>query len=85
MKWYDCKEKLPPTHHRVMVCREIRVDFLDHPVLTHDIGMLTGTEPSDRWKLDSQQYCALPCTPTVSSGIISHWGFLPQLPARKEK
>ncbi|MBQ9646131.1 MAG: hypothetical protein IJV24_07230 [Prevotella sp.] len=80
MKWYDVKEKLPPTHSRVMVCRELRIECLDHPILTHDIGMLEGTGPSDRWKLDSQQYSPLPTTPTLSSGIITHWAWLPKLP-----
>ena len=80
MKWYDVKKKLPPTHCLVMVCRELRIKGLDHPVLTHDIGMLEGTEPSDRWKLESQQYSPLPCTPTLSSGIITHWARLPKLP-----
>ena len=80
MKWYDVKEKLPPTHCRVMVCRELRIECLDHPILTHDIGMLKGTGPSDRWELDSQQYCPLPTTPTLSSGIITHWARLPKLP-----
>ncbi len=80
MEWISVEEKLPPTHHRVMVCRELRIDGLDHPILTHDIGMLEGTEPSDRWKLNSQDYCVLPCKPTISSGIISHWMELPKLP-----
>lgn len=80
MKWYNVKEKLPPVCCRVMVCRELRIDCLDHPILTHDIGILEGTGPSDRWKLDSQQYSPLPCTPTLDSGIITHWARLPKLP-----
>lgn len=80
MKWYDVREKLPPTHSRVMVCRELRIECLDHPILTHDIGILEGTGPLDRWKLDSQQYSPLPTTPTLSSGIITHWARLPKLP-----
>lgn len=84
MKWYDCKEKLPPTHTRVMVARELRLQGFD-PILTHDIGMLKGTEEFDRWKLESQQYCALPCEPTIRSGIISHWAKLPKLPDVRKK
>ncbi len=80
MKWISVKEKLPPTHHRVMVCRELRIVGLEHPMLTYDIGILEGTEASDRWKLDSQAYSPLPCTPTLNSGIITHWMELPELP-----
>ena len=81
MKWYNCKEKLPPTHHRVLVCRELRnIDGLDHPVQVHDIGYLEGDQPNDRWRLESQSYCIFPCEPTISSGIISHWANLPKLP-----
>ena len=83
MKWYNCKEKLPPTNSRVLVCRELRIDGIDHPILTHDIGILEGTGMSDRWRLESQTYCLLPCKPTVSSGIISHWAKLPKLPENK--
>ena len=82
MKWIDCKEKLPPTYRRVLVCREIRLSRLEHPVLIHDIGMLQGTDSSDRWKLESQQYCPLPISPTLSSGIVTHWANLPKLPER---
>ncbi len=80
MKWISVKEKLPPTMCLVMVCREIRIDCLDHPILVHDIGMLEGTGPSDRWKLESQQYCPLPCKPTLRSEIVTHWMKLPKLP-----
>lgn len=82
MKWIDCKEKLPPTHRRVLVCREIRLSCLEHPVLTHDIGMLQDTDSSYRWKLESQQYSPLPISPTLSSRIVTHWANLPELPER---
>lgn len=82
MKWYDVNEKLPQTHTMVMVCREIRIQGFD-PIQTHDIGMLEGTNPSDRWRLESQQYSPLPTTPTLSSGIVTHWCRLPKLPEKK--
>ena len=85
MKWHRTKDKLPSTHTRVLVCREIRLDCLDHPILTHDIGILKGTGPSDRWELESQQFSILPCEPTVGSGIISHWMELPQLPFKEDE
>ena len=79
-KWISVKEKLPPTHHLVLVCREIRIDCLDHPILTTDIGMLTGTGLYDRWNFESQQYSPLPQKPTLESGIVTHWMELPKLP-----
>lgn len=82
MTWYDVKEKLPPTHNRVMVCREIRIQGFN-PIQTYDIGILEGTNPLDRWSLDSQQYSPLPITPTLSSGIVTHWCRLPKLPEKK--
>lgn len=81
MKWYDVKDKLPPTHKCVMVCREIRIQ--DFVIQIHDIGMLEGTNPSDRWRLESQQYSPLPTTPTLSSGIVTHWCSLPKFPEKK--
>ena len=83
MKWYDVQEKLPPTYKRVMVCREIRIQGFA-PIPTYDIGILKGTNQSDRWELDSQQYSPLPLKPTLSSGIVTHWARLPKLPNRKE-
>lgn len=83
MKWYDVKEKLPPTHNRVLVCREIRISGFP-PIPTHDIGMLKGTDPSDRWELESQQYSPLPTTPTLRSGIVTHWARLPKLPHQEK-
>jgi len=80
MEWISVKEKLPPVCCRVLVCRQLRIVCLARPVLTYDIGMLKGTEPGDRWRLDSQQYCVLPCEPTLESGIVSHWMKLPELP-----
>ena len=84
MKWYDVNEKLPPTHCLVMVCREIRIPDLDIVIQTHDIGMLKGTDPSDRWELESQHYSPLPTTPTLSSGIVTHWARLPKLPHQEK-
>jgi hypothetical protein len=80
MKWHNVKDKLPKTEHRVLVCRELRIDSLDHPILVHDIGVLHGTDLFDRWSLESQQYCILPVEPTLNSGIITHWAELPKLP-----
>ena len=85
MKWYDCKKKLPPINTMVLVLRQIRLDFLDHPVLVHDIGVLKGTDSDSRWELESQNYAPLPIKPTVDSGIITHWARLPKFPINKEE
>ena len=66
MKWISVEDKLPPTHHRVLVCRELRIESFN-PIFSHDIGYLEGTGEYDRWKLSSQEYSPLPCTPTVGS------------------
>ena len=84
MKWYDVKEKLPPTNTRVLVCFELRAKLLDHPIQTHEIGILEGTEPLDRWRLESQHYSPHPFSPTLSSGFITHWARLPKLPNKKD-
>lgn len=81
MKWYDVTEKLPPTHTWLMVCREIRIQGF--VIQVHDIGMLEGKNPSDRWRLESQQYSPLPVNPTLSSGIVTHWYHLPKLPEKE--
>ena len=83
MKWISVKDKLPETHDRVLVCRIIKV--MDFEIQTHDIGYLEGTGGSDRWRLDSQQYSPLPTTPTLDSGIITHWMPLPKLPDKKNE
>ena len=85
MKWYDVKEKLPPTHQLVMVCREIRIPGMNFVIQSHDIGMLEGTGAYDRWRLESQQYSPLPTKPTIESGIITHWQRLPKFPPKKEE
>ena len=81
MKWHDVMDKLPPTYAFVMVCCEFRVQGF--VIQTHDIGMLKGTNPSDRWELLSQQYSPLPTTPTLNSGVVTHWCSLPNLPKKK--
>ena len=78
MKWTSCREKLPPTHHKVLVIR--RIELKEITINTHDIGILLGTDASSRWNLESQQFSPLPTKPTVSSGIITHWMELPKMP-----
>ena len=89
MKWYDVNEKLPETMTRVMVCREVKIDVGDEKIVfpSHDIGVLQGTGPHDRWKLESQQYCMLPVEPMLCANIVTHWCRLPKLPttSRTEK
>ncbi len=84
MNWISTKEKLPPTYRNVMVCREIRMRCIDPPILVHDIGMLEGKEPSDRWSLCSQMYSPIPVEPTLSSNIVTHWMELPELQKQEE-
>lgn len=81
MKWYDASERLPRVNTRVMVCREIRVCGV--AIQAHDIGVLEGTDPSDRWTLESERYSPLPASPTLRSGIVTHWCRLPKLPEKK--
>lgn len=85
MKWYDVKVKTPPTNRMLLVCRALRIASIGHSVFIHDIGTLEGTSPSDRWHLQSQLYSPLPCEPTLASGYITHWAFLPELPEVKDK
>ena len=79
-KWISVKDELPPVGKRVLVCRELRIECLDKPILMHDIGSLECNEPHGRWRLSSQQFSVLPVEPTVSSGIISYWMELPKIP-----
>ena len=83
MKWYNCKEKLPPIYTKVLVCREIRVSGFN-PMLTYDFGMIRGIEACDRWELGSQYGLILPQKPTIGSGIVTHWARLPKLPDREK-
>lgn len=78
--WISVKNELPPMYHRVLVCRELHIEGLEHVIKVCDIAHLEGHGPTDRWRLDSQQFSLLPCAPTLESGIISHWMRLPGLP-----
>lgn len=81
MEWIDCKEKLPEDGHLVLVVRNFIFPEYDVHIQAHDIGRITD----GRWKLESQQWCALPLNPTIDSNIISHWMELPTTPMKLEK
>lgn len=80
MEWINVKDELPKVNNMVLVCRELHIEGLKRVIRVHDIARLEGHQPSDRWRLESQQFSLLPCVPTLDSGIISHWMPLPELP-----
>jgi hypothetical protein len=75
MKWRSTKDKLPPQHERVLLCRKI--DISDYQFGKIEIGFLGG---DDRFHLESQKAYILPITPHKESGIITHWAKLPKCP-----
>lgn len=76
MKWISTKERLPESNHRVLAIRRLSVKNIDTCIQSYEIAYING----NRWKLDSEQWSMLPCTPTIDSGIITHWMELPEKP-----
>lgn len=76
MKWISTTERLPESMHSVLAIRKLTIPNCDVVIPSYEIARING----DRWELDSQQWCILPCTPTIDSGIITHWMELPKEP-----
>ena len=75
--WHKTSEELPEEDgHRVIVRVGRRIEGVDHVFYSYDIGMVRD----GRWRLDSQGYSPLPYSPTIDSGLITHWMEIPELP-----
>lgn len=78
LKWIPTNERLPESGRKVLVIRNITIEGLvDGTFQKHELAYIDN----NRWKLDSQEFCILPCTPTIDSGIITHWMPLPKEPS----
>lgn len=77
MKYIPTTERLPESMHSVLAIRELTIPECDAVIQSYEIAYIDGI----RWTLESQQWSVLPCTPTIDSGIITHWMELPEKPS----